>query len=349
MVFSKTHPHHTPKETWRALFTPPPHPSLITTAAASTTHTTPTAPTLFSPSPHSSHLEILRILSENPPDTITIIAIGPLTTLALAASHSPQTFLRAKEVLVMGGCFLEPGNITPVAEFNAIADATAAARIFALTSPNPASTMPPSMATSEQASEHDLESFLPPYPSKEELGERRLNLVLFPLDITTPHTLLRTEFEAKVQPLLRKGSPLAEWTSAFLGPTFTKMETLHLGHEGDSTALSLHDPMCVWYALTTTSSEEEEAPSSGSGKNWTIGEGEDVRLETAGQWTRGMCVVDRRDRKKMVDVEYGAEEAEVPGDRGGWLSSRAGNRVRRCVGTPGERALAPFMLDAIFG
>ena len=127
------------------------------------------------------------------------------------------------------------------------------------------------------------------------------------------------------------------------------METLHLGHEGDSTALSLHDPMCVWYALTTTSSEEEEAPSSGSGKNWTIGEGEDVRLETAGQWTRGMCVVDRRDRKKMVDVEYGAEEAEVPGDRGGWLSSRAGNRVRRCVGTPGERALAPFMLDAIFG
>lgn len=339
-----------------------------------TTHTQPTLlPALFTPSATESHLEILRILSENPPDTITIIAIGPLTNLALAAAENPTTFLRAKAVLVMSGAIFCPGNITPVGEFNALADAYAAARVFALTSPDPASTMPPAPppTLSVDGSVISPPRPLSPYPPKNTLGDRRLDLVLFPLDLTTGHTLCRDEFASKTSDLVKGGSPLAEWTRAFLYSTFDTVETLQEGHEkgGMGTFTSLHDPACVWYAMTAEGTEksseiinhhntqqENHHPSvnttttkrSQDQPKWTVTPPEDIRIETQGQWTRGMCVIDRRDRKKLTD-DGGEGRTIVETDHGGWLSKGKGNRVRRCVGTPGERVLARVMLEAIFG
>lgn len=234
--------------------------------------------------------------------------------------------MKAKDVIVMGGSIDEPGNITPVGEFNCIADALAAARIYALTSPNPASTMPPVIGPSA----------LPPYPEKDDIGDRRLNVVMFPLDITSPHTLCRDEAEAKTKPLIGKGSPLAEWVGAFLSATFQKSESLYDGQEGGSTSMALHDIVCIWYALTSSTQPE----------SWEMKRGEDIRVETQGQWTRGMCVVDRRDRK-MLDNDDG--ESQDSGDTGGWLSNLRGNRVKRCFRTPGVRVLAPLLLDTIFG
>lgn len=227
----------------------------------------------------------------------------------------------------MAGAISVPGNMTPVAEFNTIADAIAAARIYALTSPDPESTMPPfGSATS-----------LKDYPPKEELGERRLRVVKFPLDITTGHSLRRDEVEAKVNPLREMGSPLAEWVMAFTEHGFRTTESLHAGHEvgGGSTWISLHDPVVLWYAVATGGEEKE---------GWEVVRGEDIRVETVGQWTRGMCVVDRRDRIKELEGE-----GEVQGDMGDWLSWRKGNRVDRCVGTPGDRVLAGVLLGTIFG
>ena len=317
------------------MFERPPADSLLTSSAIRFTEVDPTSPQpLFKASARSAHLEILQVLEDNPPGTVDIIAIGPLTNLALAASQSPLIFLRAKSVLIMGGAIAEPGNITPVGEFNILADPTAAARVFALTSPTPASTMPPTPPSRPESLSD--RHFLPPYPSTNELENRRLNLVLFPLDITTRHSLRRDDFEKKIAGLLAEGSPLADWTQGFLGPTLKKMESLHHGHEGGGASLSLHDPLCVWYALTRVS----------HASLWQLKKAEDIRIETAGQWTRGMCVVDKRDRRTRDDD---GEGGDVPGDTGGWLSRSRGNRIDRCIGTPGDKSLAPFLLDAIFG
>lgn len=117
------------------------------------------------------------------------------------------------------------------------------------------------------------------------------------------------------------------------------METLYHGQEGGATSLSLHDPLCVWYALKAA--DEDDISST-----WIVTSGEDIRVETTGQWTKGMCVVDRRSRK----IEEGDDgEGGAVGDKGGWLSRSGGNRISRCVGTPGEGALALYWLETVFG
>jgi hypothetical protein len=60
--------------------------------------------------------------------------------------------------------------MTPGAEFNTYADSVAAARVFALTSPNPSTTMPPVL--------HGKKGHLPAYPEK---LPKQLKLKLFPL------------------------------------------------------------------------------------------------------------------------------------------------------------------------
>lgn len=64
------------------------------------------------------------------PGEITIVAIGPLTNLAAAEKKSPGILNLAKEIVVMGGAFLHPGNITSEAEFNIAYDPEAAQLVF---------------------------------------------------------------------------------------------------------------------------------------------------------------------------------------------------------------------------
>jgi len=63
--------------------------------------------------------------------TLTLVALGPLTNLALALELDAAVMASVGRVVVMGGAVDVPGNITPTAEFNAHVDPEAAARVFA--------------------------------------------------------------------------------------------------------------------------------------------------------------------------------------------------------------------------
>jgi len=105
-----THAHLAPQDTWKELFVKTVK-SSDPDEAALAREITGKEQTLFIPSQEPAHEEILRILRENEPDTVTILAIGPLTNLAITAAADPETFLRAKEVAVMGGAIGEAGNV----------------------------------------------------------------------------------------------------------------------------------------------------------------------------------------------------------------------------------------------
>lgn len=69
---------------------------------------------------------IARTLLREPAGSITLVAVGPLTNLALAEILHPGVLRRAAKVVVMGGAVFRRGNVTPAAEFNFYADPLAA-------------------------------------------------------------------------------------------------------------------------------------------------------------------------------------------------------------------------------
>ncbi|MDX6377790.1 MAG: hypothetical protein QOE98_2093 [Gaiellaceae bacterium] len=62
-------------------------------------------------------------------DGVTLVAIGPLTNVALALARRPEAVHGIERLVWMGGGF-SGGNVTPAAEFNAWWDPEAAARVL---------------------------------------------------------------------------------------------------------------------------------------------------------------------------------------------------------------------------
>lgn len=69
-----------------------------------------------------------RLLASAEP--VTIVAIGPLTNIALLAATHPAAAARIGRLVVMGGA-ARGGNSTPTSEFNVWTDPEAAHRVFA--------------------------------------------------------------------------------------------------------------------------------------------------------------------------------------------------------------------------
>src|SRR5262245_3395222 len=63
-------------------------------------------------------------------ERLTLIALGPLTHLALALRLDADDMRRTGRVVMMAGAVDVPGNITPDAEFNAYVDPDAAREVF---------------------------------------------------------------------------------------------------------------------------------------------------------------------------------------------------------------------------
>ena len=61
---------------------------------------------------------------------LILVAVGPLTNIALAVMREPELPMLVKRFVLMGGAFSEPGNVTPSAEFNIWHDPEAARIVF---------------------------------------------------------------------------------------------------------------------------------------------------------------------------------------------------------------------------
>ena len=267
----------------------------------------------FVPSSNPAYLDILQVLKDEDPDSVVIVAIGPLMNLAKAAEHDPHTFSRVKHVVSMGGTLCEPGNVTPYAEFNVFSDALAASKVYEL--------------TSIQA----VQSSLIP---------KKLEFTLFPLDITGKHMLLEIDYlnmleqydtsssNDEVNSTSPRLSPLLEWSKVWLTTTFETMKMFY-GYDlltpeeqkiasETSVGIEMHDPLALWYAITGIDSK--------SGYNWVIDQDADIRVECDGNFTRGMTVKDIRMKPKRNEP--------VKNDHGTWLSTAFGNRLNVAVNSP---------------
>jgi len=65
------------------------------------------------------------------PGEITLIAVGPLTNIALALAREPKLPSLIRALVIMGGTVDEPGNVSPLAEANFLNDPHAADAVFA--------------------------------------------------------------------------------------------------------------------------------------------------------------------------------------------------------------------------
>ena len=70
--------------------------------------------------------ELICEMARQDAGNLTLIAVGPLTNVALALKSDPEAMKGLKEIIIMGGAVRTKGNITPYAEFNIGADPVAA-------------------------------------------------------------------------------------------------------------------------------------------------------------------------------------------------------------------------------
>jgi len=70
--------------------------------------------------------ELITKMAHQYPDEMTLIAIGPLTNLALAIQRDREGMVHLEEIIIMGGAVRTRGNVTPHAEFNIFSDPLAA-------------------------------------------------------------------------------------------------------------------------------------------------------------------------------------------------------------------------------
>ncbi|MEA5050266.1 MAG: nucleoside hydrolase [Oscillospiraceae bacterium] len=88
------------------------------------------APKRLKPAAGNAVLRMIEALDAHADGEIEIIALGPLTNLALAIRLAPESMKKVRRISIMGTSGLGPGNVSAVAEFNIWQDAEAARIVF---------------------------------------------------------------------------------------------------------------------------------------------------------------------------------------------------------------------------
>lgn len=75
--------------------------------------------------------EAIIAMAEEFAGELVLVAVGPYTNIAMALSLRPDLTQLVRRVVLMGGAYFNPGNITPHAEYNVYTDPHAAQQVFA--------------------------------------------------------------------------------------------------------------------------------------------------------------------------------------------------------------------------
>jgi len=82
-------------------------------------------------SPQREHaVDVLVRMVDAAPGQFTLVALGPLTNVAMAILRDPDFVHKVGRCVIMGGASDGHGNVTPIAEYNAWADPEAAKIVF---------------------------------------------------------------------------------------------------------------------------------------------------------------------------------------------------------------------------
>ena len=74
--------------------------------------------------------ELIPKIAREDPNEVILIAVGPLTNLALGIQRDLEGMKKLKEIVIMGGAARTRGNVTLYAEFNIYSDPLAAQIVF---------------------------------------------------------------------------------------------------------------------------------------------------------------------------------------------------------------------------
>lgn len=83
------------------------------------------------PESNMNAIEAILDAGERHAGDLVIVALGPLTNIAIALNLRPELARQVNRLVIMGGAFFVPGNVTPHAEFNIYTDPHAAEQVFA--------------------------------------------------------------------------------------------------------------------------------------------------------------------------------------------------------------------------
>jgi inosine-uridine nucleoside N-ribohydrolase len=186
------------------------------------------------------------------PGEITLICLAPLTNLAAAEKQSPGILKKAKEIIIMGGAFTVPGNVTPQAEFNMAYDPEAAAIVL----------------------------------------NSRKDLVILSLDIT--RSLVFTPPMAQEIAQIMPKSAISKFIVS-LCQSMTKTSLFFRETQGIKGFL-VHDAVTIAYQFYPEMLQ------------FCRGQ---VQVETAGNWTKGQTLMDRRHQAKIEANAWVATQVDA--------------------------------------
>lgn len=166
-----------------------------------------------------SGIDLIIDTARSQPGEVTLVALGPLTNVAVALDREPRLLSLLKRLVIMGGCFGVAGNTAPRTEWNMHVDPEAAKMVFAAAG----------------------------------RGSRTLPLVM-PLDVTEqarllPHHVSRMAMLAgttmeSLQPLVSKAHPMM----SFITDALRFYMEFHQRYDGFYGAF-VHDPFAVAAAI----------------------------------------------------------------------------------------------------